>query len=1288
MTTPSPIPEADPAATLGPTLATLGLSETDATFAANDTGPGRGPAPEAPRLPPGTVLNGRYTVEAVVGEGGMGVVYRVADALHPERDVALKTIRGSAIRPARLSLFKAEFRTMTRLRHPNLAEVYDFEPIQGSKDHLFTMAYVKGRDLWAATEDAPYPEIVAWLVEVCRALSYVHSRQIIHYDLKPQNVMVTPDGRVKVFDFGVAAGRPAAGDCAVRGTHYYMAPELSDIDAQRDHRADLYSLGIMSFQLLCRRLPFAGRSAVDWLQQHHFERVVFSEAERARLPAWLRDVVLKLCAKQPSDRFRTANAVIDAINRTGGLAYELETKETRESYLLSSRFVGREAELSSLWRLVRDRTSVSGEGEREAPGRFVAGPSGVGKSRLLREVRHQAQLSRLPFVGGSCHEGGANEYGPIAEVVGHLTTMGRALGATDLLETHGPVLAQIRPQLEAELGVTRASNPSDPKAEQQRLQHAVCALALGLARQTPYVLCLDDLQWAALGTVEVLELLLRTVAAEEETSGPVPLAILGGLRDDEVQSRHVGRLLSKGAHFTVQTLVPLDASCVAELLGSMLGIDALPEALVGRVGSEAGGNPFFLQELMRVLVENGSVYVDQDRWAATAEVGELDLPSGMAEAVLRRLSHSSEGERELLTELAIWGRPTPVKHLAESAGIGSEESCGALAALARRQLVRSLDNGRYHVFHDKIRETLYAEVPEDERRARHDRVVAVLETAGTELAALAHHSWEAARDGRAMEYNLRAGEAAQREHAHEQAALFLERGIGLLMEREPHSERVRELRERMADSLRLSGELERASAVYRELLEGSHDRLDRARMHRKLGSIALLREDPGATLARFRSAIRTLGDSWPRGALATRFLAAIAYLALRLRSGRPFEPATSGKERARLEELCRVYNDFGFAAHRLPPELLFLLMYRQMCAAERLGPASPGWLALGYASIAFFYCFIRRLSDSERYSEQALAFASQIDDPYLRGVAKTTLARLCGMTRDVEMALELNREATEELHPFGSDINVLMAYYRQSLLFWLHGDVAECLRSAEVALARCRAAAVGDVWARLAVSSVGVGKMMCGQLEDGEAMLLRVAAESEVASDRGYAHFNIGFAKLLHERFDGAEAAFLMAEAMLDEMGSPNAIELFAQALPAYAIAKISAHRAQKRPRACPLDLGALRARIRRGERIFRLPAGRPLVLHATALVEAEAGNDARAAEAFAESRRIATEFGHRVMLGMVLRSEARWRIDRGEPEGRALLQEALAVFEACGVDLVVERIRAELGGTDTGLTP
>src|SRR5207244_925917 len=151
----------------------------------------------------------------------------------------------------------------------------------------------------------PWQRVLDLVVQLCRVLAYVHNRGVVHRDIKPNNVLVQRDGIVKLLDFGlVGTGNELS---EAMGTPAYLAPEIREAH-RGDHRSDLYSLGVLTYQLLTRRLPFTGFDVTDLLRQHAYAPVVWPEG--SDIPAWLQDVVTQLCAKQPSDRFRGANQVI------------------------------------------------------------------------------------------------------------------------------------------------------------------------------------------------------------------------------------------------------------------------------------------------------------------------------------------------------------------------------------------------------------------------------------------------------------------------------------------------------------------------------------------------------------------------------------------------------------------------------------------------------------------------------------------------------------------------------------------------------------------------------------------------------------------------------------------------------------------------------------------------------------------------------------------------------------------------------------------------------------------
>ncbi len=729
------------AAALDDTLLAEGTrTARGARSAVGTLGPESVPAADRPRfLAIGQRVNERYIIEELLGAGGMGVVYRVSDELHPERPLALKTLRAASSGRAGLSMFKSEFRTMTQLRHPHLAQVYDFEAIGEAEDCFFTMDYVAGQDAFTATEGAPWERCLELVVQTLRALSYIHRRKVVHFDLKPDNALVDESGRVRIVDFGIAGG--ALGERAVvRGTPHYMPPELTAEGAAVDHRADLYSLGIMTFELLFRRLPFDGSSYLDLVRAHHLTPLAIEAHEAARVPAWLAAIVTRLCAKRPDERFRTANAVIEAINREGGRTYELETRETRESYALAGRFVGREAEQEALWSFVRARTSGA---EEPAPIALVAGQSGVGKSRLVRELRRLCQLQRLPFVEVDCHEATSRDLAPIARAVSMALPLARSLGGEEVIERHGPQLAKLAA---ADLpGVAPAPAHPDPDREREALRDAVAEFFVALGERTPWVLYVNDLQWATEGTAAILARLVTRVGRAGR------LALVGSYRDDEVEGAPIASLLAETASTArAVRLAPLGAPEIATLLGSMLGVEALQEPFVELVARATAGNPFFVEELLRSLMEHGHVYLEGGEWAAARRIAELPIPARMDDLFRRRASHLPAGARRLLDALALHGEPLGAVAAQEASELDDDAFYAAVSLLRERAMIRGVGgvDGALATAHDRVRETVARELDDAARQALHARLGDALAARGEpalQLDAARHYLESASR---------------------------------------------------------------------------------------------------------------------------------------------------------------------------------------------------------------------------------------------------------------------------------------------------------------------------------------------------------------------------------------------------------------------------------------------------------------------------------------------------------------------------------------------------------------
>ncbi|MEM7119302.1 MAG: serine/threonine-protein kinase, partial [Chloroflexota bacterium] len=358
-------------------------------------------------------INGRYHLHEKLGQGGMGIVHRATDRLTGET-VALKQVflpvtqlffasrpPSQTTRELRLALAH-EFQTLASMRHPNIISVLDYGFDEAERP-FFTMDYLENaQTILAAGNGRSAAEKINLLLQTLEALAYLHRRGILHRDIKPGNILVVDDN-VRVLDFGLSATKEQATESV--GSWQYMAPEVLQGGAARE-ATDLYAVGVLAFQLFAGEHPF-DLYAADI-------RSVMIEAE----PDWrklgvdqrLTAVIRTLLAKKPALRPQTANEAIRAFNAVLGQSSSQETAVSRrqlairESYLQAAKFVGRQAEVVQLTAALQE--AKDGQGSAW----LIGGESGVGKSRLIAEIRTSALVDGFQVVRGQSREGGGVPY--------------------------------------------------------------------------------------------------------------------------------------------------------------------------------------------------------------------------------------------------------------------------------------------------------------------------------------------------------------------------------------------------------------------------------------------------------------------------------------------------------------------------------------------------------------------------------------------------------------------------------------------------------------------------------------------------------------------------------------------------------------------------------------------------------------------------------------------------------------------------------------------------------------
>lgn len=706
-------------------------------------------------------IGDRYLLHDKLGEGGMGVVFRADDRLTGQT-VALKQVRVNRTMTSadstdlRLALAR-EFQMLASLRHPHIISVLDYS-FDAAKQPYFTMTLLEDpQDIDEFARPFDLHTRLQLLIQVLQALAYLHRRGIVHRDLKPSNIMVHPNGQVRVVDFGLAVEQGQ--DTEVVGTLHYMAPEVLEGKGS-SVEADLYAVGTLAYQMVTERHPFSSVNAVQLMMD-----VLYNTPDFSLLPESLRPVIEKLMAKDPTQRYSSTNSVIHDLCTAAGLPIPEENAEIRESFLQAASFVGRDVELHQL--LQAFQQSAMGVGSLW----LIAGESGVGKSRLLDELRIRAIISEFEAGGAIVLQGQAVESGgmPYSMWREPLRRLLLSTPEIDLLEAS--ILKAIVPDIAQLLQIEVPDVPVlAGSAQQERLFLTIVNL---FRKQTrPMLLILEDLHWAN----ENLNP-LKTLA--DRLSG-MRLLVVGSYRDDDKPD-----LPDSFSSAQLVKLKRFDMGDVSELSASILGTVGQQQNVVDLLLRETEGNAFFVVEVIRTLAEEAGSLEDIGRITLPIEV----FAGGIQALIRRRLEKIPQNAQRLLQWAALVGRRIDralLQTLMRQTDYHGMRTLDRWFTLCANAAVLEPVGNEWRFTHDKLRATILSSINEHERPALHRQVAEGIEAAHPNdhgwASSLVEHWRIAGVNDKVVAYTLIAAEQAMTVSSFQDALTMSQRALELLPE--------------------------------------------------------------------------------------------------------------------------------------------------------------------------------------------------------------------------------------------------------------------------------------------------------------------------------------------------------------------------------------------------------------------------------------------------------------------------------------------------------------------------
>lgn len=925
-----------------------------------------------------------------------------------------------------IARLRREFVTMTAAAGPGVVRALELTEIDGLS--AIVEEDIGGESVARHLERGPLTlaDALTLGLAAASALRVVHRAGVIHKDVNPANLVWNrATGAVQLIDFGISSrlGRESASLASpsrLEGTLAYIAPEQTGrMNRPIDTRADLYSLGVTLYELVSGLRPFEMHDALEFVHAHVAltPRPLVDAAPGT--PQVVSDLVGRLLAKAAEDRYQSAaglcadlRSCLDRLEQTGDIApFPLGRSDVLQQLRIPAKLYGRDAERQALFHAFAE---ARGGGLEVV---LVSGYSGVGKTSLIRELVRPVVQARGAFVAGKFEQfNRGRPYASLLQALGGFVRQllsepeariaawrDRLLGG---LSGDGRVLTDVLPELELILGEQPPVVELPPTEAANRFQIVFRRFVRTLAgRDHPLVLFLDDLQWADLPTLTLLESL-----ATDADAGF--LLVLGAYRDNEVDAAHpltltLQRVDQTGRRLRSIRLGPLTRPTVGEIVADSIG---LPIAAVGPLSdlvfSKTRGNPFFQSQFIEALHRDGLLGFDADAatWAwDLEEIQRRDITDNVVDFLARRIRGLSKPTTAALTQAAFFGTDFDLAGVAAARGLPAEDVARALDEAVREELLVATDTfgGAYRFVHDRVQQAAYSLSSEAERPEIHRAVGRILLQrldAGEGVGLFdVVHALNAGRDalgdeaerGRLRELNLTAGRRALAAAAYAPAYGFLQAGLALIGESgwEERYEETLELHLEAASAAYLSHHRDAMQALVDRVLERGRSELDKVRAYEVEIYATFAAGELGPTLDRGLEVLRILGVDLPAEPTQDEVVAGLvaAQTALDgMDSDAIFALPVDTSERTLA--ISRILNTLTSPSYFARPALLPLLAFALVRNGLEHGLAPE--TQYGFAIYGLVLCSVGDLPGGIAAGEIAVRLNDRIDHPRIRNLTR------------------------------------------------------------------------------------------------------------------------------------------------------------------------------------------------------------------------------------------------------------------------------------------------------------
>ncbi|WP_026098450.1 trifunctional serine/threonine-protein kinase/ATP-binding protein/sensor histidine kinase [Kamptonema formosum] len=1046
-----------------------------------------------------------YEIAEAIYTGVSTVVYRG----RRERDfqpVVLKLLNKEYPTPEELAKFKQQYEITKNLDLPGAVKSYSLETYQNSL--VVVMEDFGGQSLkdYISAHRLNLLEFLQIARLLAETLGQLHHKNIIHKDIKPQNIIINPQsGHVKIADFSLATllsreSHAASTPNLLEGTLAYMSPEQTGrMNRSIDRRTDFYSLGVTFYEMLAGELPFSTSDPVELVHSHIAKMPVppreaggLGSKGVGEIPKPVSDIVMKLLAKTAEDRYQSAwglkadlETCLHQLQKTGKIAdFSLGSQDFSGQLQIPQKLYGREKEVAAL--MASFERVAAGTAEMA----LVAGYSGIGKSALVSEIHKPIVRERGYFIAGKFDQFRRNiPYSALIQafqdLMRQLLTESEAQieawkeKLADALGQNGQVIVDVIPEVKLIAG----KQPPVPKlgpAESQNRFHLVFQkfMRVFAKKEHPLAIFLDDLQWADLPSLKLIQLLVGP-ADSAGTAGN--LLLIGAYRDSEVDGAHplmlaIEEIAKAGARINRISLRPLNRGDLRQFIAGTL--NCKPEKsqpLAELLLLKTSGNPFFLTQLLKSLHSENllSFNFSTAEWEWDIErIQGMGLTDNVVELMAGTIEKLSEETQNALKLAACIGSRFNLDVLATV----SEKSLASTAAdlweALEAGLILPMSNAyklpalleeleefvgmpsvasgiasgvEYKFLHDRVQQAAYALIPELQKRETHLKIGRLL-LQNTPADRVEENIFELVNQlnlgiGRASsqseklklaQLNLIAGRKAKASAACEPSLKYFTAGIELLPPEawETQYELTLGLFESAAEAAYLNTDFEEMEKWAEKVLEHSKTQLDKVRVYEVKIQACLARNQMQSAVQMVLQAISILGVSVPEKPSKSEIQQALSETAAKLNGKVILDlidlPVMSDPA---VLAVMRLLASANAPAYTATPKLLPVIVSKQVNLSVECGNADASPLTYAYYG-AMLCGAVDSIESGYKFGQVALNLLERFDDKQIQA---RTMDIVYGMIQSWKVHLRETLEPLKDAYQIGRD-NGTFEYAGYSIL--------------------------------------------------------------------------------------------------------------------------------------------------------------------------------------------------------------------------------------------------------------